>query len=560
MRDFSRLLMLPGVFATFLSVLSTPAYCEPWPFAPHERYWPEHEQHLKRDLEIQQRLDTDVPAGVRKMSDDEGEKFFMDYWQFGDTLGDAGSQRSNTNIASDRAVSSNPSFGNSSSHCDLLPPLLPHNDKQTFVILPRLFSRGLFERDFKCPGGTSSCASIGQPDTCCATEETCITVQNTGNGPVGCCPAGETCGGEVTGCNTDAGYTSCPGSANGGCCIPGYVCQGVGCVYTGSSTTTTTLPTATVTTGATTNEPTSVATTTTATSVPAASGTPVTSVQTVTTTIVSTPPASTAATTVTQTIVISPSISSTSASAPPTDSITTTSSTTSFVCTQGYHSCPVSLGGGCCPTDRSCASDRLCVATTTDSSSSSPTSSPTSTGSPAPPVRPTSGTTDASSETSTTTYSGCPTGFYMCSAYYLGGCCRVGRNCDTTSCPASDSTSVVVTSGLTIVAGGSGATSVSPPLVTITSTTTPGGTSTASDAQGTGTQGSCASAWFSCGADVGGGCCPVGFVCGASCTATVSGQSNIGKDNPSNDAVRGVIFGWGVVFVGLVTGWGMLLL
>lgn len=254
----------------------------------------------------------------------------------------------------------------------------------------------------------------------------------------------------------------------------------------------------------------------------------------------------------TQIIVVSPTTSTTltSSTTPLTTSSTSTSAQGALTCTQGYHSCPVSLGGGCCPTARICASNSLCV----ESSTSTSTSSPSTTASAVAPVRPTSGSSSETSTTSSVVVSGCPTGFYMCSAYYLGGCCRVGRNCDSTSCPAGDSTSVVVTTGLTIVAGGSGASSVD--VITYTSTTTPGSSGTGA---GTTTQGSCANAWYSCGSNEGGGCCPSGFVCGASCTATVSGQSNVGKESPSFGA-RGLVLAWGVLALGVVSAVGMIVL
>uniref|UniRef100_A0A093VEB7 Putative mitochondrial 2-oxodicarboxylate carrier n=1 Tax=Talaromyces marneffei PM1 TaxID=1077442 RepID=A0A093VEB7_TALMA len=156
--------------------------------------------------------------------------------------------------------------------------------------------------------------------------------------------------------------------------------------------------------------------------------------------------------------------------------------------------------------------------TTTTSSSISPTSTETSsTVSPAAPVRPTtsSQTTITSSTPSSTsvssTVSTCPTGFYACSAVYAGGCCRTGRNCDTTSCPATPSTTLINTDGITIaVPTGSAATTA------------------------TESSGSCATGWFSCAASAGGGCCPNGYVCGSSCTASSSGTATatVVKEQP----------------------------
>ena len=228
MRICTHILALPAAIIALLASLP-PSTSEPWSYnlPAHERYYPEHEQHMRRHLEVQERLSVEAPVGMRKMSSDQGEKFFLDYWEFGhDERPDDIVDKPGSDGASPPMLSSSK---NISSLCALRSPVMPHSDKGSSSYLPRIFGRSLYERDFQCPVGTSNCAAIGQPDACCTTGETCISVQDTGNGPVGCCPIGETCGGEVTACDTAAGYTSCPGSANGGCCIPGYSCQGVGC-------------------------------------------------------------------------------------------------------------------------------------------------------------------------------------------------------------------------------------------------------------------------------------------------------------------------------------------
>lgn len=231
MKDLTSLLTLPTSLLALLTLIP-PTRSQPWPYnlPPHEKYFPEHEQYIKRNLEIQQKLVAASPAGVRKMSNDEGEKFYMEYWQFGDQdVPILESHDKDTNTLRSRVSST--SVGNLSIATPLLSPFAPHSDnQQPSWLLPRMFGRSLFERDFQCPSGTTSCTSIGQPDSCCQTGETCITVQDTGYGPVGCCPSGETCANEIIGCDTAAGYTSCPGTSNGGCCIPGYTCQGVGCM------------------------------------------------------------------------------------------------------------------------------------------------------------------------------------------------------------------------------------------------------------------------------------------------------------------------------------------
>lgn len=232
MRDLFRLLALP---ASLLALISFPQHAqgESWPYdtPPDRKYFPEHEPHIKRNLDIQSRLAIFPPLGMRKMSDDDGEKFLLDYWQFDPSNADLEplSHDKTQSSGEDRPCSPAVVFHNDSSKVDLLPPMLLHRDTQQSPYLPKIFGRDLFERDYKCPNGTSDCSSIGYKYSCCDTDATCILVQDTGSGSVGCCSDGENCGGEVTGCDMAKGYTSCPGSSNGGCCIPGYACQGVGC-------------------------------------------------------------------------------------------------------------------------------------------------------------------------------------------------------------------------------------------------------------------------------------------------------------------------------------------
>jgi hypothetical protein len=99
---------------------------------------------------------------------------------------------------------------------------------------------------------------------------------------------------------------------------------------------------------------------------------------------------------------------------------------------------------------------------TSEEISTPPSASPTTTPSPspsetetiAPPWRPTSNpptSTSPSPPQSPTNIPGCPTGFYACSAVYHGGCCRTGRDCNPTSCPAIPSTTVVNSNGVTVV-------------------------------------------------------------------------------------------------------------
>ena len=398
------------------------------------------------------------------MSNDPGEKFYLDDWGFGEGLGQwRGDSGGTEGLLQDER------YSNTSVDSDLFSVIARHsNHDATDSWLSR---RNIFRRDFQCPSGTHSCSSIGQEDLCCEVGETCVL---TSDGP-GCCPAGSICGDDVSNCDLSDGYTSCPNSPNGGCCIPGADCEGVGCVFRGTRTVTLTLGTTETTRASFTTQ--------------TSSGRTVTIAYPTTQTLVTT-----------TTVTIRASESS------------TTQSSTSLTCSTGFFSCP---GGGCCPNGQACGPGDSCP----DLSKSATAG---------PPVLKTSAS--FSPETaSTTTVVGCPTGFYQCSARYLGGCCRVGRDCHTTSCPTQD-TQTLVSSRITVAVTGGGAEV---------------------------TQGSCANGWALCGRGGGGGCCPSGYVCGSiSCKATNPGQDDTLKKAPSSANVLRWV--WSFLALGLVTGIGMI--
>ncbi|BAE60984.1 unnamed protein product [Aspergillus oryzae RIB40] len=350
---------------------------------------------LQRNAAIQSQLSQTSVQGIKKMSDDEGEKFFLDYWYFGET--------NQTDLQS-----SQPSEKRQSSLHPRIYPYQPSHplDLGEFYDSHRWMGQfsPLLRREFKCPAGTNSCTSINRPNSCCSTGSTCELVDDTGSGDVGCCPDGENCSGTIGSCQQ--GYTSCPASLGGGCCIPGYECVSGGCA----------------------------------------------NVYTVTITVSSTVMVST----VTDTVPATSTVSSSSSS----------------------------------------------------SSSSTTKSSSESTGEFTPPARPTSLSTATASQTGSI----CPIGFYACSAVYQGGCCRTGRDCDTSSCPQTPSTTIT-TNDRTIVVP---AETEAPPATT----------------------GRCASGWFRCADTAGGGCCPTGFACGSSCTAqeTATATGTVAKEQPTNSA------------------------
>jgi hypothetical protein len=204
------------------------------------------------------------PTAIRKMPPDPGAKFYHEYCAFPENAAFAPApplppppprkplvaRAARTALDADDARRL---AGNASSELPLRPPFALLSgpefvDDADAEQIPRppppqpppppsaawdLFRRAasavafLERRQWACPSGTSSCASIGYPNSCCGAGETCVQVADTGLGPVGCCPAGATCGGGVSGCAD--GSTACASELGGGCCIPGFVCQGVGC-------------------------------------------------------------------------------------------------------------------------------------------------------------------------------------------------------------------------------------------------------------------------------------------------------------------------------------------
>lgn len=212
------LLSLPPTLIALLYAIPSSAESQ-WPHnvPRHLKYFPEEETLARRGIDIYQRLQHERPIGVKKMSLDEGEMFMLDNWIFeADTQSRAETKRSDYE-----------EFGNGTFQARS--PLRPLAEED---FLARLHIRDvLLKRQFKCPEGTNSCSAIGAPDVCCGTGSTCINVNsNTDAGSVGCCPQGQTCAGSIS-CDTANGYSACPDAPNGGCCLPGFRCQGVGCEY-----------------------------------------------------------------------------------------------------------------------------------------------------------------------------------------------------------------------------------------------------------------------------------------------------------------------------------------
>lgn len=195
-----------------------------------------------------------LPTAIRKMVPDAGEKFYPDYYAFV-AAGPPPDPQARAAFDSRQPAERDallPTANASSPQLDFRPPFAPHSaggarDGQPWTLADRGIAGGgdysrpftrraaargalakLEGRQWACPGDTKDCADIGYPNSCCGADEKCMKIDDTGLGSVGCCPSGSTCGGTISNCGQ--GNTACESDLGGGCCIPGYVCKGVGCM------------------------------------------------------------------------------------------------------------------------------------------------------------------------------------------------------------------------------------------------------------------------------------------------------------------------------------------
>jgi hypothetical protein len=177
------------------------------------------EMLFRRNSQVASQLAEGSARGVRKMSDNEGEKFFLDYWDF---VGSSGAITERQLSESVNLTMADTESENGYSPAQFVAQSYPYEPS-----FPPLFQEGLQARNFKCPTGTSPCTSIGRSDRCCGSGETCEIVADTGLGNVGCCASWNTCSGIIGSCAN--GYTACSHALGGGCCISGYDCVEGGC-------------------------------------------------------------------------------------------------------------------------------------------------------------------------------------------------------------------------------------------------------------------------------------------------------------------------------------------
>lgn len=225
MRFFQHLLSLPPCLLLLISTAPCETSGEQ---QPEERRQLEDEHLIKRGLAAMEKLQSQPPTRVRKMSGDPEEMFFLDYWGWDDDYFDPVGEHL-------RARALSPDYSNDTIDF-LLPALRPNTIPQEslFNDVYRFFQRShIAARDFSCPNNSTPCASLNRTDICCGSGETCYIGDDQGCGTVGCCPAGQTCSGPVQCCNTAAGFSNCSDTAgsNGGCCIPNYTCYSTGCTH-----------------------------------------------------------------------------------------------------------------------------------------------------------------------------------------------------------------------------------------------------------------------------------------------------------------------------------------
>ncbi|KAM3507262.1 hypothetical protein MY10362_001860 [Beauveria mimosiformis] len=262
-----------------------------------------------------------------------------------------------------------------------------------------------------CPRGMSGCSAIGQPNKCCQDGTVCTRIDDATVGGIACCPVGSSCGGRVGACPSDA--ASCPADLGGGCCIPGYVCQGLGCVPSASATSSTPTPTPMPTT-----------TTITSTHTTWVDGAPSTVIVTQTVTLTSSHPPTTSTATVTETETGgtvtggAPWRPTGTMSGSSTSTTTAEDTSTQEGCPTGFYGCLATHGGGCCQTDRDCRT-RSCP----------PQASMTVLSDGKTVVVPASDVPSMATST-------CAAGWFLCGsdAGARPGCCPSGYDCGQASC------------------------------------------------------------------------------------------------------------------------------
>lgn len=165
------------------------------------------------------------PIAVRKLSPDASEKLFPEHLALSPLhifpLRDASAAATSFLDSQDNEIDQL-----SNATRPYRPSFALHRDGGEHIWQRAAEALDLLQIRQACPSGMTSCSDIGTDYKCCPGGTYCVEVTDTS---VACCPEGATCGGEIGEC--PAGAVSCSPELGGGCCIPGYVCQGVGCKF-----------------------------------------------------------------------------------------------------------------------------------------------------------------------------------------------------------------------------------------------------------------------------------------------------------------------------------------
>ncbi|KAI5462419.1 hypothetical protein BGZ63DRAFT_423678 [Mariannaea sp. PMI_226] len=346
-----------------------------------------------------------IPTAIRKLAPNPNEKILAEHLAFAPLpfLSPRGSLDSD---GEDEAINVNGS-------ASYLPAYARHfSDGDRSLLRRASEALAILQRRDSCPIGTNSCSSVNEPNKCCQDGTYCASVEDGTVGGVACCPNGKSCGGTVGAC--PAGATSCSQELGGGCCISGYVCEGLGCVPSASATRI--ASTSTWTSSTTQLETTTATTTTKAASSSSTSSTTSTSTST---TEETTQPQTKSASETTATETLTSSATGGAPLRPIPSDITTGSTQTG--CPTGYYGCLATHGGGCCRTDRNCNIHDCPASSTTIVVTHGPTIIVVE-ATDAPPAP--------------NAISTCADGWFLCGldAGPVSGCCPTGYKCGTASC------------------------------------------------------------------------------------------------------------------------------
>ncbi|KAJ6783342.1 hypothetical protein PWT90_04341 [Aphanocladium album] len=363
-----------------------------------------------------------APTAVRKLAPDANEKLYPEHLAFATlSFPEAALAARHFLDAQDAALLRSQRDGQDRAHQPAFAGHLDDADRSALRRAAEALTL-LQRRGAACPSGMSGCDAIGQPNKCCQDGTVCTKVEDSSVGGIACCPRGSSCGGRVGACPSDA--TSCPAELGGGCCIPGYVCQGMGCVPSASATPEPTTMTTTKTVVETSTHGAATQQTITSTRTTWVDGAPSTVIVTLTVTLTSSRPPTTKTTT--ETVTESGTVTGgapwrptgTTSESSSSKATTTKDTSTQQGCPTGFYGCLATHGGGCCQTDRNCQTHSCPPQDSTTVVSNGKTI-----------VVP-------ASDVPSTATSTCASGWFMCGsdAGARPGCCPSGYDCGTASC------------------------------------------------------------------------------------------------------------------------------